>query len=215
MVLENTVSTRLLRRAYDTWSHCYDWVAPLEHGPRLEALSLAQIQPGERVLDLGCATGGILTRLQSATGPQGLAVGVDLSAKMLRRARGLRVQADVRHLPLRDSGLDVVFSSYLLDLLPLADIPAAMSEIYRVLRPGGRVVLLNMTKRDPSRWMFMEQVYRRLPRFLVAYLLGACRPVYLLDFARQAGFAEVDRRIVKGPMPSEVVLATRSSPRDP
>lgn len=209
MVLENTVSTRLLRRAYDVWSYCYDWVAPLEHGPRIEALSLAQVRPGEHVLDLGCATGGILTRLQSATGAQGLAVGVDLSAKMLRRARGIRVQADVRHLPLRDSGLDVVFSSYLLDLLPLADIPAAMSEIYRVLRPGGRVVLLNMTKRDPSGWLFMEKVYRRLPRFLVAYLLGACRPVYLLDFARQAGFAQVDRRIVMGPMPSEVVLATR------
>ena len=70
-------------------------------------------------------------------------------------------------------------------------------------------MLLNMTKRDPSRWMFMESVYRRLPRFLVAYLLGACRPVYLLDFACQAGFTEVDRRIVMGPMPSEVVLATR------
>ncbi len=209
MVVEQTVSTRLLRRAYDVWSHCYDWVAPLEHGPRLEALGLAQVQPGERVLDLGCATGAILARLQSATGPQGLAVGLDLSQKMLRRARGIRLQADIRQLPLRDAGFDVVFSSYVLDLLPLADMPAAMDEIFRILRPGGRAVLLNMTKRDPSRWIFMEQVYRRLPRFLVAYLLGACRPVYLLDYARQAGFAQVDRRIILGPMPSEVVLAIR------
>lgn len=209
MVVENTVGTRLLRRAYDVWSHCYDWVAPLEHGPRLEALSLAQVQPDERVLDLGCATGGILTRLRAATGPSGMAVGLDLSRKMLQRAQGARLQADVRQLPLRDASFDVVFSAYVIDLLPLRDIPTAMDEIYRILRPGGRVVLLNMTKRDPSRWMFMEQVYRRLPRFLVAYLLGACRPVYLLDFARQAGFAQVDRRIVMGPMPSEVVLATR------
>jgi ubiquinone/menaquinone biosynthesis C-methylase UbiE len=211
MVIERTVSTQLLRRAYDAWSLCYDRVAPLEHGPRLEALQLAAPQPGERILDLGCGTGAVLAYFRHAAGPTATVVGCDLSFAMLRRGAGLRLQADARHLPFAPHSFDLVFSAFVLDLLPLADIPAAMREIYRVLRPAGRAVLLNMTKRDPSRWLLMERIYQLLPRFLVAYLLGACRPVYLLDFARDAGFIDVERRLLPASLPSEVILARRPS----
>ncbi|MCC6590978.1 MAG: class I SAM-dependent methyltransferase [Bryobacterales bacterium] len=209
MVIEHTISTKLLRRAYDVWSHCYDWVAPLEHGPRLEALAMAGLQPGERVADIGCGPGRVAKRMREMVGPEGFVVGIDLSHQMLRRGSGCRLEADTRQLPVANGSFDVVFSAYVLDLLPLADIPATLREIHRILRPGGRAVLLNMTKRDPSRWQLMERVYQSLPRFVVAYLLGACRPVYLLGMTKDAGFQNVERRLLRGPMPSEVVTALR------
>lgn len=209
MLIEQTASTKLLRRAYDAWSHCYGWVAPLEHGPRLEALAMASVQPGERVADIGCGPGAVTRRLAELAGPHGLTVGVDLSHQMLRLAAGPRAEADARLLPFAAGAFDVVFSAYALDLLPLPGIPAALGEIHRILRPGGRVVLLNMTKRDPSRWQMLERVYRVLPQFLVAYLLGACRPVYLLGMTKQAGFQNVERRLLLGPVTSEVVTALR------
>lgn len=210
MVIEQTISTKLLRRAYDVWSHCYDWVAPLEHGPRLEALAMTGLQRGERVADVGCGTGAVAKRMREMVGPEGFVVSLDLSHQMLRAGAGNRVEADTRQLPVADAAFDVVFSAYVLDLLPLADIPAALRELHRALRPGGRIVLLNMTKRDPSRWELMERVYQWLPRFVVAYLLGACRPVYLLGMTRDSGFEQVERRLLRGPMPSEVVTAVRA-----
>ena len=209
MVIEHTTSTKLLRRAYDVWSHCYDWVAPLEHGPRLEALAMTQLQLGERVADIGCATGAMAKRMRELVGRDGFVVSIDLSHQMVRQAPGPRAEADTRQLPIADGSFEVVFSAYVLDLLPLKDIPLALRELHRVLRPGGRIVLLNMTKRDPSRWQAMEWLYQWLPRFVVAYLLGACRPVFLLEMTKDAGFRQVERRLLRGPMPSEVVTAVR------
>ena len=171
---------------------------------------MAGLKVGERVADIGCATGAVAKRVGQMVGPEGFVVSIDLSHQMLRHGSGPRVEADTRRLAIADGSFDVVFSAYVLDLLPLADIPAALRELHRVLRPGGRIVLLNMTKRDPSRWQLMERVYQWLPRFFVGYLLGACRPVYLLGMTKDAGFEQAERRLLRGPMPSEVVTAIRA-----
>ena len=171
---------------------------------------MARLAAGERVVDIGCGTGAVAKRMREVVGPQGFVVSIDLSHQMLRHGSGPRVEADTRQLPVADASFDVVFSAYVLDLLPLAEIPAALLELHRVLRPGGRIVLLNMTKRDPSQWQMMERVYQSLPRFVVGYLLGACRPVYLLGMTKDAGFEQAERRLLRGPMPSEVVTAIRA-----
>jgi len=102
----------------------------------------AQLPPGARhVLDLGCGPGNSTAHLRDAVGPG--AVGGDFAMPMLRRARrrGLALACmDAGALPVRSGSLDAVAFHSVLYLLP--DRAAALREVHRVLRPGGRVVLL-------------------------------------------------------------------------
>lgn len=108
---------------------------------------LGRIEPGEVVLDLGCGAGTDLLIAAQMTGPEGRAVGVDMTATMLTRVRESAVEmglvnvelheALIERLPLEGASVDVVISNGVLDLVPDKD--AVMDEIDRVLRPGGRL----------------------------------------------------------------------------
>jgi len=101
---------------------------------------------GERVLDLGCGTGDLLD-LAAARGA--LPVGVDVSAQMLRRARrrvpaALLLRCDAERLPLRSGSFDAVVSAFA--LRNFTAVPGVLAEAARVLRPGGRIALLEMDR---------------------------------------------------------------------
>jgi ubiquinone/menaquinone biosynthesis C-methylase UbiE len=100
------------------------------------------IPPGGIALDVGCGTGSVTASLARAAGPDGLALGVDISEPMLARAvraeAGPQIgflRADAQRLPLRDETVDAVISVAVLQLIP--DPAAALAEMARVLRPGG------------------------------------------------------------------------------
>ena len=111
--------------------------------------------------------------------------------------------------PFSADAFDVVVSSYVLDLLAIPDIEAALAEFYRVLRPAGRVVLVNLTKIDQHRTTWYERCYRLLPAIAQAYLLGGCRPVQLEPITAAAGFAEAHRTVVRQFLSSEIVVAVK------
>lgn len=100
---------------------------------------------GDVVLDLGCGPGTLTRRLARAVGDEGLVVGIDISATMLPRAAAgslpntVHVRADAQRLPLRADSVDAACCSMCLQLLP--DSPAALAELGRVLRPGGRIAV--------------------------------------------------------------------------
>jgi arsenite methyltransferase len=109
--------------------------------------ALGELEPGETVLDLGCGAGTDLLVAAQKVGPAGRAIGVDMTAAMLDRARESAAQMGlanvelheslIESLPLADASVDVVISNGVIDLVP--DKEAVFAEIDRVLRPGGRL----------------------------------------------------------------------------
>jgi arsenite methyltransferase len=109
--------------------------------------SLGRVAPGAVVLDLGCGAGTDLLIAAQMTGRGGRAIGVDLTAAMLDRARASAQEMGLTNvelheslieaLPLADSSVDVVLSNGVIDLV--VDKEAVFAEIDRVLRPGGRL----------------------------------------------------------------------------
>jgi ubiquinone/menaquinone biosynthesis C-methylase UbiE len=117
---------------------------------RVWALDKAQVQPGERVLDVGSGTGTMTRRLAAAVGPEGTALGIEPNG-MLRGVAEARAAADgtgatfcqglATEIPLPDASVDLVWCERVLQHVP--DAQAAITEMVRVLRPGGRAVLLD------------------------------------------------------------------------
>lgn len=114
--------------------------------------AIAPILRGERVLDIGCGAGTDLLLAARRVGPDGRAIGIDMTEAMRDRARGSAAfagltnvdvhQADATALPLPDASVDVVISNGVLNLVPEKE--RAFAEIRRVLRPGGRLQLADI-----------------------------------------------------------------------
>ncbi len=217
-MIEAAATPQQARRVYDLWSHFYGWWAPLfERRPQMLALDRAAIQPHDKVLEVAVGAGGILAEIVRRVDPANVVCGVDVSPKMLAKARrrvtkagytniDLR-EADARSLPFPDNTFDLLFNSYMFDLLPLKDMPLVLGEFHRALKPSGRLVLVNMSKEHPEKRTWWEGLYQSLPRSWAAYLLGGCRPVLLEPLVRAAGFCQVKREFVAGILASEIVTA--------
>jgi len=118
-----------------------------EIAARSAYLDLLEIQPGERVLDVGCGSGVVLRDLARRVGSSGRAVGLDYGAEFLAIASELaelleRIelrQGDVRALPFSDGEFDLVLAATVLRHVPDGD--RSVAELARVVRPGGRVAV--------------------------------------------------------------------------
>ncbi|MBL8056281.1 MAG: methyltransferase domain-containing protein [Anaerolineales bacterium] len=219
MIAAKEFSSATVERAYSRRSWIYSQtMARVEWSYHLTALEQAAVRPGEQVLEVAVGPGLTLTELAARVGPGTVVHGVDLAAGMLKlaaerlRAHGVSNfdlrQADSRTLPFEAGAFDLVYNAYMLDLIPAREMPGILAEFRRVLKPGGRLVLLNMSKPDeaptPREWL-----YQHLPAPLVLYVMGACRPVLMEAPVKAAGFEAVHRTFLGGRAPSEIVLARR------
>jgi ubiquinone/menaquinone biosynthesis C-methylase UbiE len=138
----------------------YDWLARIitlggEQRFRRRTLDLADLQPSQAVLDVGCGTGTLLIEAAKRVAPSGSAQGVDRSAEMLAYARrkatargvsAIFVEESSDRLPFSDASFDVVFSTLMLHHLPAPMQMATIMEMERVLRPGGRIIIVDMQR---------------------------------------------------------------------
>jgi arsenite methyltransferase len=119
--------------------------------------SMGALQPGEDVLDVGCGAGMDSLVAAQMVGATGSVTGIDMTPEMVAKARGSIaemglgnvkiVEGSAEHLPFEDASFDVVISNGVIDLVPDKD--AVFSEITRVLRPGGRIQLADVTIQNP------------------------------------------------------------------
>lgn len=216
-----------VREMFDAIAPRYDLVnrlmtLGLDQRWRRRTLDALALPSGSRLVDLGSGTGDFV-RLARRAGHR--VVGVDLSFQMLARARArgapVAVQADAELLPIADASVDGVVSGFA--LRNLRDLAAALAEAARVLRPGGRLALLEVAAPEPGPLRFGfglwfdhvvpliggllsdRAAYRYLPRS-VAYLPDEAGLRRLLQ---DSGFATVGRRLLHGGL-SQVITATRT-----
>ncbi|MBI2389633.1 MAG: methyltransferase domain-containing protein [Deltaproteobacteria bacterium] len=211
---EATVAQRDIPRIYSRIAPIYDvWAALTEARARRACLERAAVRDGESVLEVAVGTGLVFEQLVKAN-PSGLTEGVDLTEAMLDRARRkvsglpgrhrLRV-GDAHRLDAPDQTFDLVVNNYMFDLLPEADFPVVLGEFFRVTRPGGRLVLVNMARPTRALHRIWDVVYKINPAWL-----GGCRGVDLAPEVARAGFVNVERELLSQMgFPSEIIVARR------
>ncbi len=140
----------------------------LVRGWRRALVEAAGVLPGARVLDVCTGTGQTLREVRAAAGARGLAVGIDFTPAMLRRAEGVRVLGDALRLPFGDAAFDAAVSGFA--LRDVADQRRMIEEMARVTRPAGRVAILEIgrPRRQPLRLGFDVWFKGAVPRLAAA-----------------------------------------------
>lgn len=208
-IIEAPVETDRIKKKYNWGSKIYFLAAPLEKKARMRGIELAAIKPSDKVLEVAVGIGHSFLEILKRVDRKNIVYGLDLSPAMLEKTRKLAVkhgysnfdlrEGDARRLPFADESFDILYNSYMLDLISLADFSVVLKEFYRVLKKDGRLVLVNLSKRDSSP-VFYEKLYNLSP-----YFWGGCRPVLMESFVKEIGFRDVKREIPKTLMTSEIV----------
>ncbi len=213
---------RFIRKTFDDTASDYDRiekVLALGSGRwyRSQALQRAGLTAGADVLDVGFGTGLVAREALALIAPRGKLVGVDPSPRMMAQAGlpGVELVCGIaENLPQPDTSFDFVTMGYA--LRHVADVRAAFGEFHRVLRPGGRLLVLEITKPSGALAARLLKGYMRAVVPAIARLVArrsdtaqlwryywdtieACiPPEAVLAALRDAGFRNVDRKVALG-----------------
>jgi demethylmenaquinone methyltransferase/2-methoxy-6-polyprenyl-1,4-benzoquinol methylase/phosphoethanolamine N-methyltransferase len=171
------------------------WVSSFgqEKAIRQATLRVAELKPGDKVLDVGCGTGTLGVAAWRKVRPDGEVTGIDASPEMVELARrkakkkGSGAQfkvAPIEALPLEDGSLDVVLSTLMLHHLPDDVKGEGFAEVARVLKPGGRFVAVDLAGgRKSLPGMVMRAIGHRMPADYAARLIAGIGAAGLTDAA--------------------------------
>ena len=187
---------------------------------RDRGLELLSVREGEVVLEIGFGTGYALMEIACSVGEMGKAYGIDITPQMLEQTRKRldkvslmgRVElceGDARNMPYEDDMFDAVYMASTLELFDTPDIPRVLSEIKRVLRSRGRLVVASMSKKgqEDSRFLrFYEWLHHKIPRY------ASCRPIYVEESVGEARFHIVgsEELLLGRLVPMRIITATPS-----
>lgn len=195
-----------LSKIYDTWGKL------TESRARNRALELAEIKNGQKILEVAVGTGLAFYEIVKRN-PDGINIGIDISSGMLEKAQKRLGQlsgasyelkkASAFHLQGDDEQFDVLINNYMFDLIPFDQMDGILAEFKRVLKKGGKLVLVNMTIGERFGSGIYDFMYQISPR-----LMGGCRGIRLSEKLKAHGFnvnlREYHQQCL---LPSEVILA--------
>ena len=215
-VLERRFSKDEVVKAYSRVAWMYNvWARFTESKAVNEALQLADIRDGEKVLEVAVGTGAAFEEVAQRN-THGRNEGIDLSPAMLdvakKRMKSYNTNncnlqlGNAYHLPFSNEEFDLVFNSYMLDLLPESDFVTILREFSRVLRPSGRLILVTMA--------FGKKWYNHIWEWVAGHfpaLLTNCRPVFAEKYLSLAGFNmnPVIESISQNTVPSHVIRVSK------
>jgi arsenite methyltransferase len=156
--------------------------------------ALAELKPGEVVLDLGSGGGIDVILTAKRVGPSGKAYGLDMTDEMLEVARENQRKAGVKNVeflkgeieavPLPSNSVDVIISNCVINLSP--DKPSVLREAFRVLKPGGRFAVSDIVARGP-----IPESVRRDMEFWTGCIAGALEDRQYTAYLEEAGFEQI------------------------
>lgn len=196
------------RESYNIMSRWYDLFTSSEKRFTDIGIQMLDAQSNESILEIGCGTGYALVEFARKGGR---VVAIDLSEKMLQVARrkvrstciGL-CQADGLSIPFPDNSFDAIFISFTLELFDTPEIPNALKEYHRTLKPDGRIGIVSLAKQETAAVRIYEWFHRKMPTFI------DCRPIYLQRILKEAGFQVRESTIKKmWGLPVEIVIAKK------
>jgi len=209
-----------VRHIFDRTASDYDRIErllALGSGPwyRGQALRRAGLKPGMRMVDIGVGTGLVAREAIQLVGDPALVIGIDPSLGMMANARlpeGVQLmEGRAESIPFPDESFDFLGMGYA--LRHIGDLSVAFDEFHRVLKPGGRLCLLEITKPERAWGRFLLKFYMRglvpvlarliggsaesakLWRYYWDTIEGCAPPIQVLDTLRAAGFSGVERYI--------------------
>lgn len=206
------------RAFYNKISKFYDLLAEHSEAP-MRQLGLEMLAPRHRetILEIGFGTGHCLVALADGVARNGCVQGIDLSDGMARVAHELLTQrhlldrvrvvcGDAEWLPYQSASMDAVFMSFTLELFDTPVIPRVLAECQRVLRRGGRIGVVGMSKEgSPSLVLEAFQwTHRHFPNLL------DCRPIFVRRALEAAGFRVAAARVDRMWVPVEIVMGVNA-----
>lgn len=211
--LDARVSQDEIGNVYDRLSGIYDiWGMLTESRARRRAIELASIKDGQSVLEVAVGTG--LAFIETVKrNPNGCNVGIDLSTGMLSKARKRLGKLTGAHYELsygtafdlksENESVDLLINNYMFDLIPYGEMDKILMEFKRVLKKGGRLILVNMTEGERFGSKLYDFIYNLSPK-----AMGGCRGVRLSEKLKSHGFTiEIREYHQQMLFPSEVILA--------
>ena len=201
-------------------SSIYDLLTRYEKGSLDKALEISEPRENSIVLEAGFGTGKTVVELAEIVGDSGKVYGLDISQKMTHKTHRLLhgrnladrvslIVSDAENTPFSNDTFDLIFSSYMLDLIDTPTIPRVLLEFKRLLKPAGRLVLVGLSK--GAKWYDNMKLYEWLYKHSPS-LLGGCRPILLTPYLQELGFKDVNREYTRAGhlMPTEIVWAKKS-----
>lgn len=178
-------------------------------------LQLADIQDGSQIIEVAVGTGLLFQQIVQQN-PKGHTVGTDLSEDMLKKAvqhlgntgdaeqYEFRIE-DAYHLSSENDKYDLLVNCFMIDLLPEKDFTPILKEFFRVLRPGGKVIVATFSFGTKPIHKFWTWTARHFPS-----LLTGCRPVALSPNLVEAGFEHIENhQVSQNTFPAEVIRADK------
>jgi ubiquinone/menaquinone biosynthesis C-methylase UbiE len=200
---------------YNRLSCLYDWFASSEKRCTQTGLRMLNVQPGEKVLEIGFGTGHGLVTLARSVNETGKVYGIDQSDGMFQVAKkiisraGLSGRIELRlgdavDLPFEDGFFDAIFISFTLELFAMPEIPLVLAECKRVLLEDGRLGLVALEKKDCRAVRIYEWFHTRFPS------LVDCRPIHVRRTIEAAGFDPIAvREMVMWGLPVDIIIAKK------